>query len=191
MPRKLIAVICLLTLISLTGCDKFQSTGTAILDLDAIANATGQAAIIKQQIEQANQELNAQLNTISNKLNEQLAAEKKKMGKKLSTEEQQKLQQLTQLANQKMQQAKMLASQKSQQYRAALIQQLRLNIKPVAEKIARSRGVDIVVTANNTTIWFNPEVDITDEVIAAVRAQPAAPAITAKPADTQSSTTEK
>ncbi len=172
-------------LLMLTGCDKFQSANTVILDLDVIANATGQAGIIKQQIEQANKELNSQLNTISNKLNEQLANEKEKMGKKLSKDEKQKLQQLTLQANQKMQQAKALASQKSQQYQAALIQQLRLNIKPIAEKIALSRGANIVSTANNTTIWFNPEIDITDEVIAAVRAQKPATTNKAPVTDTQ------
>ena len=178
-----------LMLISLSACDQLQSTSnTAILDLDVIAKATGQADVIKQQIEQANAELNAQLTTISSQLNEQLADEKKKMGKKLSKDEQQKLQQLTVLANQKMQQARQIASQKSQQYRAALIQQLRLNIKPIAEKIALARGADIVVTTNNTTIWFNPKIDITDEVIAAVRAQGSSTVTTstdATPTETQ------
>jgi len=182
---KQLAVIVLL-LSSLSACDQMQSrSSTAILDLDAIAKATGQADIIKQQIEKANQELNSQLAIISNKLNEQLDSEKKKMGKKLSKEEQKQLQQLILQANKKMQQSKTLATQKSQQYRVALIQQLRSNIKPIAEKIARKRGADIVVTTNNTTIWFNPEIDITDEVIAAVRAQTAASTSSAPAEQTQ------
>jgi len=171
MLNRLTSILFFCLLLTLTGCDKFQSSSTVILDLDAIAKATGQADVIKQQIEQANKELNSQLSVISSKLNEQLSAEKKKMGKKPSKEKMRELEQLTQQANQKMQQAKMLASQKSQQYRVALIQKLRLTIKPIAEKIAIKRGADIVVTASNTTIWFNSEIDITDEVIAQMRAQ--------------------
>ena len=171
MLNRFASILFLCLLLALTGCDKFQSSTTVILDLDAIAKATGQADVIKQQIEQANKDLNSQLSVISNKLSDQLSAEKKKMGKKPSKDEMRQLEQLTLQANQKMQQAKMLASQKSQQYRAALIQKLRLTIKPIAEKIASDRGADIVVTANNSTIWFNAEIDITDEVIAEMRAQ--------------------
>jgi len=171
MSNRLFSIIFFCLLLSLTGCDKFQPSNTVILDLDAIAKATGQADIIKQQIEQANKELNSQLSIISNKLNDQLSTEKRKMGKKPSKDELRQQEQLTLQANQKMQQAKMLASQKSQQYRAALIQKLRLTIKPIAEKIASNRGADIVVTASNSTIWFNAKIDITDEVIAEMRAQ--------------------
>jgi len=171
MFNKFISVIFLFVLVSLSGCDQ-SSSNTVILDLDAIAKATGHAERIKQQIEQANSELNSQLTTISNKLNEQLASEKEKMGKKPSKDEKRNLEQLTLLANQKMQQAKVLASQKSQQYKAALIQQLRQSVKPIAEGIAKKRGADIVIAANNSTIWFDPTVDITDEIIAEMRAQP-------------------
>ena len=180
MSKTLTSIIFAATLITLSGCDKFQSSNTVVLDLDAIANATGQAETIKQQLEQANQELNSQLSTISGKLNEQLAEEKKKMGKKPSNADKQNLQKLTLQANQKMQQAKTIASQKAQQYRSALILQLRKNIQPIAEKIASNRGADIVLSSNNAMIWFNPSIDITDEIIAEIRATPVS-----KPADDQ------
>jgi len=177
MSRIFTSIIFALSLITLSGCDKFQSSSnTVVLDLDAIASATGQAATIKQQIEHANQDLNAQLSTISSKLNEQLAAEKEKMGKKPTKSEKENLQKLTLQANQKMQQAKAIASQKAQQYRTALILQLRQHVQPIAEKIASQRGADIVLTSNNAMIWFNPGIDITDEIIAEIRAMPAAKA---------------
>ena len=174
MSKRQLAILFIAITALLSGCDNFQSSAdTVILDLDAIANATGQAAVIKQQIEQANNELNSQLNVISKNLNDQLEDEKKKMGKKPTADDQQKLQQLTILANQKMQQSKQLASQKSQQYQATLIQKLRQEVSPIAEEIARERGASVVLTANNAMLWFNPEVDITDEVIAQIRSQPA------------------
>jgi len=58
---------------------------TVVLDLDATANAAGQATIIKQQIKKLIKNY-AQLNTISIKLTEQLASEKKKIGKKPAIE---------------------------------------------------------------------------------------------------------
>lgn len=182
MSKIFTSIIFALSLIALSGCDKFQSSpNTVVLDLDAIASATGQAATIKQQIEQANQDLNSQLSTISTKLNEQLAAEKKKMGKKPSKSEKENLQKLTLQANQKMQQAKTIASQKAQQYRTALILQLRQYVQPIAEEIASKRGADIVLTSNNAMIWFNPDIDITDEIIAEIRAMPATKADTGSP----------
>lgn len=190
MSKKLISFV--FALIFVTGCEQFQAgPGTVILDLDAIANATGQATAIKQQMEKANSELTAQLKTISNKLNEQLAAEKKKIGKKPTTNDKQNMQQLTILANQKMQQAKALASQKSQQYQAALVQELRKNIQPIAEKIARKRGADIVTISNSTMIWFNPVIDITDEIIAEIRAQPLSLAKTKEDETAQTEMNEK
>jgi len=174
MFKILVSLTSIFLLFSLAGCDNFQSaSNTVILDLDAIAKATGQADIITQQIEQANNELNSQLSNISNQLNEQLASEQKKLGKKPSKEDKLKLQQLSVQANQKMQQAKNIAAQKSQQYKVALVQQLRKKIQPIAESIAREKGASIVSAVNNSTIWFNPKVDITDEIIAEMRAQPA------------------
>lgn len=171
MSKFLTSLFFTASLIGLSGCDNFQSSpDSVILDLDAIAKATGQAETIKQQIEIANKELNTQLTTISNQLNEQLLEEKNKMGKKPSKTDKQNLEKLTIQANQKMQQAKAIATQKSQQYRAALILQLRDNVKPIAEKIASKRGAKIVLTSNNTMVWFDPEIDITDEVIAEIRA---------------------
>jgi len=173
MSNKSLSIIFVFISIMLTGCEKFQpSPDTVILDLDAIANATGHAATIKQQIEKANKDLNSQLKTISSKLNEQFADEKKKISKKPTVTDKRNMDQLALQANQKMQQAKALASQKSQQYQAALIQQLRQNVQPIAEKIARAQGANIVLTSNNSMIWFNPVIDITDEIIAEMRAQP-------------------
>lgn len=172
MSKILTSLMLTASLIGLSGCDNFQSSpNSVVLDLDAIAQATGQAATIKQQIENANQELNTQLASISTKLNDQLAEEKEKMGKKPSKSDKKNLEKLTLQASQKMQQAKAIASQKSQQYRAALILQMRDNVKPIAEKIAQKRGATVVLTSNNSMIWFNPEIDITDEVIAEIRAK--------------------
>ncbi len=186
MLKQLLSMFFILGLVSISGCEQLSSSSkTAILDLDAIAKATGQADIIKQQIDQANNDLNSQLTAISNKLKEQLGVEKDKMGKKLSKDETKKLEQLTLLANQKMQQAKNIAAQKSQQYRVSLIQNLRQSIQPIAEEVARKMGADVVVAVNNSTIWFNPESDITDEIIAKMRAM----SMTSATTSTQASTT--
>lgn len=192
MFKIFISTISVFFIFTITGCEKLQSgSDTVVLDLDAIAQATGQAAIIKKQIESANQELNTQLGAISGKLNEQLAEEKQKMGKKPSKEEKRNLEQLTLLANQKMQQAKMVASQKSQQYQAALIQQLRQKVKPIAENIARQRGATIVKISNSTMIWFDPVIDITDEIIAEMRADTTAHMVTQPTESAQIETTDQ
>lgn len=194
MPIKSLTLIAFAAFLSLSmsACDQLSSSpDTLVLDLDAIASATGKAEVIKQQIEQANLELNTQLNSISQQLSEQLEAEKKRIGKKPTKQDEEKLQLMTAQANQKMQQARNIASQKSQQYRASLIQQLRQQVAPIAEEIARNKQANIVMITNNATLWYNPDADITADVIAELRARPAVTENTAEgkteaPADTES-----
>ena len=50
-----------------------------------------------------------------------------------------------------------------------LLKELRQNVKPVAEGIARSQGISVVLETTDNLIWFDASVDITDEVIAEFR----------------------
>ncbi len=154
------------------GCNMSgNANDTLVMDLDAIAKATGQADTITQQIQAANQDLQGQLEAISQQLNEQLASEREKLGKKPSKKEQEGLKQLTLAAQQKMQQARTLAAQKSQQYKNALIIQLRQQVAPIAEKIARDKGASVVMITTPSMMWYAPEADITAGIIAELRAQ--------------------
>lgn len=154
----------------LPACDhSVLNPDTAVIDLNAVANATGQAEEIRQRIEKADNELNTQLTQIAGQLDAQLADEKAKLGDSPTDEQQQKINQMTVQANQQLQQVQQAARQQSQQNRLALINEFRQKVKTVAEGIARNRNARVVLEITDNVVWFDSVVDITDEVIAEFR----------------------
>lgn len=197
---KYSAGIALIAAMSLGGCR--LDTGTAptqvaVVDLVVVAKALGRDEAMDQRLMEATEQLNAQLQEIASDYSSQLEDEKKKLGKKPEKEDEQRLTTLTQQARLQIQQTRLLAEQKAAQFRTRLIQDFRNEVGDVAAGIAKSRGASQVLVAGANTLWFDPSADITDEVIAKLRARPKqSPAATtpedAKPsqegvaADTQS-----
>jgi Skp family chaperone for outer membrane proteins len=166
-------VICSLGMIA--GCDQIGAggSGVAILDLSAVAKATGQDEAIRQQAEAARAELGAQLQQLATNLEQQLAEEREKVGVPPSEAGVQRLQEMTAQARQQINDAQTLAQNQAAQFESTLVTEFRAKIDPLAESIARQRGATAVLAADAYLFWFDPEIDITDEVIAAWRALPA------------------
>jgi Skp family chaperone for outer membrane proteins len=162
----------------LAGCDQISGggSGVAILDLAAVAKATGQDEAIRQQAEQARGELSAQLQQLAANLEQQLAAEREKMGAAPSETDAQRLQELTQQARQQIGNAQQQAQNQAAMIESGLVEEFRANIEPLAQAIAKEKKAKVVMAADAYVFWFDPSVDITDEVIAAWRAQPEAQA---------------
>jgi Skp family chaperone for outer membrane proteins len=166
-------VICSLGMIA--GCDQIGAggSGVAILDLSAVAKATGQDEAIRQQAEAARAELGAQLQQLATNLEQQLAEEREKVGVPPSEAGVQRLQEMTAQARQQINDAQTLAQNQAAQFESTLVTEFRAKVDPLAESIARQRGATAVLAADSYLFWFDPEIDITDEVIAAWRALPA------------------
>ena len=166
----------------LTGCDLLsssaenQASNTLMLDFSAIIKATGMDEQVNNQLQAGNQNLEKQLAQAAQNLNKQLADAQTKAGKKPTLKQKQELEQLSAQAKQKMNEVRQLARQKSQQLQVALVNQLRNEIKPIAESIAQQRGAKAVLIISEPVLWFDASVDITADVIAALRAQSAAAA---------------
>ncbi len=136
-----------------------------VLDLTAIAKATGRGAVIADKIEQANARLEQQLTDFKEKIEFRLREEKNKIKSKRDKEAQQHFQVLFVKAQQQMQRAQMQAKQKSQLYKAKLWQAFKNEIKPFAKQIAQSRDASIVRFVDASSLWHSRSVDITDVVI--------------------------
>jgi len=52
-----------------------------------------------------------------------------------------------------------------------LLMEWRQKLQPIAQAIANDKGASIVLVSSPSLIWFDATVDITDEVIAKLRAQ--------------------
>jgi Skp family chaperone for outer membrane proteins len=162
----------------LIGCNQappgIGGAGVAIMDLAAVAKATGQDEVIRQEAEAARTELGAQLQALAGNLEQQISAEREKLGIAPSDADSQRLQEMTLQARQQINNAQMQAQNQASQIEAELVADFRSKISPLAEKIASQKGASAVLAADSYLFWFDPAADITDEVIAAWRAMPAA-----------------
>ena len=164
---------CMAAALLVAGCDQLTGNGpgTIIVDLGAIAKATGQEQMMQNQAQMAREELNAQLVESAANLEQQIEEQRVSFGDSPTQEQQQQLQQLTVQAQQQYGQLQAQAQQEMQQHEINLVKEFREQVKPFAEKIARSRKASVVLLTGQAVFWLDPAVDITGEVIAALRAE--------------------
>ena len=172
--RTYIISLMALATLAISACDRIPGAGlgTAVIDLAAIAKATGEDERIQQESQVARERLNGQLAEAAANLEAQLTAEREKLGEAPSPEQQQQYGQLQQQAQQQYGQLQQQAQQEAQRIETDLVMNLREKIKPVAEGIAKSRGAGVVFLSDVTLFWSDPKADITDEVIAELSADP-------------------
>ena len=164
-----------MTALVVSACDRLPgSPGTVVVDLAAVAKATGQDDAMQKEMDDGRQELSAQLQEIAADLEKELNEERDKLGESPTDAEQQNLQQKINEAQQKYSQTQAAAQQQVQQFEAGVVLRYRESMQPVVREIAKAHGASVVRLADSAVLWFAPEVDITAEVIAALRAQPLA-----------------
>lgn len=177
----------MLILLGLTGCDLIDiafNRPMLIVDLDAVAKATGRQEVMQKELEFANLRLTEQLKLVASQLEETVADEKDKLGNSPSKEQQKQLESLALQAQQQLVNSKNLAVQQSTEFRSDLILQFRKEVAEIAQEIAQKAGSKLVLVSNYETLWFDPAADITDEVISVMRAR-ASSGVSKPAADTE------
>ena len=150
--------------------------GAAILDLDAAAKRLGRDVAILAELKEAGAPIRDQLAASQKDYQAQIDRLKASHGAKPSEADNQKLAELTRTLSQQFQQQQQQAQQELNAKRAALINRFREEVKPVALKIATAKGLGIVQLKNDLTILTSePDLDITDEVVAELTRSAAAP----------------
>jgi Skp family chaperone for outer membrane proteins len=176
----------------LAGCDQQQpvTSPIAVLDLAAVAEATGEDKAIREKAEAAREGLGTQLQELAASMDKQLAAEREKIGVKPKAEDAQRLQEMTMQARQQINNAQQQAQNEASQIEAQLVEEFRKKVDPLAEKIAREKGAKALLAVDSYLFWHDPAIDITDQVVEAWRALPAdkaeaaaAPAAATAPAE--------
>lgn len=145
---------------------------TVIVDLEAVSKATGQEDIINNNMKAVNADLILQLGDIVTNFNKQLASQKKKYGADITVDEQQKMQEMLIKANQLLSQKQIEANLKAKEHKEGLINAWREKIQPLVKSIADKKGAKVVLVQSPSVMWFDSVIDITDEVIAALRKKP-------------------
>jgi Skp family chaperone for outer membrane proteins len=148
-----------------------EGSNVAVMDLGAVLKATGQDEVIRVKAEAARNELQTQLQQVAVNLDQQLAAEAEKVGNNPTAEQEQQLQQMNMSARNQLMQLQQQAQQQANQVELSLFEEFKDSIAPLTEKVAKDKGAKVILAQDNYLYWFDPEVDITDEVIAAWRAQ--------------------
>jgi Skp family chaperone for outer membrane proteins len=166
--RSLVMLVASAVLV--TGCGH-EGSSVAIIDLSAVAKATGQDEVIRIKAEATRRELVAQLQQLAQNLDQQLAAEAKKVGDAPTAEQEQRLQSLNVQARTQLQEVQQQAQLQANQIEQALVIEFKDSISPMAEEIAKAKGAQVILAQDVSLFWYEPTVDITDEVIAAWRAQ--------------------
>ena len=168
-----LAAVCLAAILLVTGCDQMPGAKpqTLVVDLTAVGKATGQDESMQAKAQATREELNVQLTSSARNLEKLIEEERENLGGSPTQEQEQKMQNLLQQAQQQYAQLQADAQQRAQQNEVNLVLEFRDKIRPVAEKIAGSRGASVVLTSDQAVFWVDPAVDITGDVITELRAQ--------------------
>jgi len=162
------------------GCDRLQPAEegegadapfAVVVDPQAVADALGRRQVLEEQVAQTEQQLRSQVAQIAQALESRLQEEREKLGEELTEKELAELSAKVEDAQARLRQAQRLAQARSRTYRTSLRQQFWEELRPVAAGLARERGASLVLMVTDAVLWFDPEEDITDEVIAVMRAR--------------------
>ena len=180
MLTKIKLVALAVILFAIAGCDVIDTAFNRpmlIVDLDAVAKATGRQELMQKELDFANLRLTEQLKLVASQLEEAVSDEKDKIGKSPSKEQKKQLESLALQAQQQLLNSKNIAVQQSTEFRSDLILQFRQEVAGIAQEIAKKAGSKLVMVSNYETLWFDPTADITDEVISVMRARRANQAV--------------
>lgn len=170
---------------ALYGCNSGNSSNSdaLVVDVMAVARALGRDEVMQQQLDQARQLLNSQLQQISTDLNAQLKEKQaeitggngkdnssKHNNSKDNEEVKMKLDALARQASVQLSNTQKIATQKAAEFRDRLVKEFRDEVMRVSQGIAQQRKAEFVY-ASSSLLWHASSVDITDEVIGQMRAQ--------------------
>jgi Skp family chaperone for outer membrane proteins len=154
---------------TLAGCDRASFSGSkggvAVVDLDDVAKRLGRDSAIVQELKDAGGPLNAQLTAAQKEYQTQFDRSKDSIGTKPSDADAQKLAELARNLSLQLQQKEREAQQALNDKRTALVVRFREEVRPVALKIAASKGLGVVILKSEAVLGTAPGLDITDEVV--------------------------
>lgn len=154
--------------VTLAACDQTGGgTPAVVVDLAAIAEATGEDVLIQQKSQAVREELSQQLQRVAADLDSQINAERERIGASPTAEEQQQLDMLAVQARQQLSEAQQQAQTQATQIEQTLVDEFRADVMPLAQEIAAAKGAKIVVAKDVYLVWYDETLDITDAVIAA------------------------
>lgn len=153
-----------------TACNQQSANTTGVIDLGKISKETGQAEKIDAELKIIRNRLQSELQTVQTNLQKNFQENQKKFGKTPTEEQRAQLVKSLASAQQKLQQARNSATIELKNKEAELVFKLKSAVHPVAEKIAKKRGMTLILIKNDSLILsIDDKIDLTDAVIAELK----------------------
>jgi Skp family chaperone for outer membrane proteins len=159
-----------------------SSGGIAVLDLDSLAKAVGRTSEIQSVLKSQEAGLNQQLAKAVTQMNQQVTEKKKEHSDPPTEEQQKEIATMLRNGNAVAQENKRRATIALQGAQQQLIAQFRNEIKPLAQEVAASKGLSVVIPKNEGFLLsVDPGVDITADVLKAYQTRKPAPTAAVAP----------
>lgn len=140
--------------------------GVAIIDLDAVAARLGNDQQMLASISSKQAELNQHLAQTAQAYRKQLEAQRQPPAPGGESEGV-TLAAFEQAAQSRLDEARRQAETTMAAHQAELVRQFRNHVRPAARRVARERGLSIIITRNDSVVYdYVDAVDITDAVVA-------------------------
>ena len=157
------------------GCGWFgagePSGGLAVVDLDEIAKQVGAESEIATALKYRETDLNSKLQVMRTNYIQQFKDRKDLYGENPTDEQNEQLVSINRQINLNLVNARQQAKSHLTTHRSELILKFREQVAPVAEQIAKERGLSIVVPRNEGWLLaVDDRIDITDDVANALKA---------------------
>jgi Skp family chaperone for outer membrane proteins len=171
--RRAFATITIAACVGLSACgpETPQGSGrTAVINMDQIAAALGRDQMIQSRIQAAEQEAEQRLNRLREELQQQLETKRRELGENPTDAQQEAIGRMGMEAEQRFRQEVAQVQEAAARLRAGLVSQFREEVRPSAERIGKSRGFAIVLIHHDAVLSYQPDSDITLDVIEELKA---------------------
>jgi Skp family chaperone for outer membrane proteins len=139
----------------------------ALIDLDAVASRLGRDKVITAQLKAKNDTLSDTLSKERDKLQSELNEKQQALGEKPTDEQKAEFVKLGQGLNTELQTKLQTAREQLNAEQVDLVRQFREEVKPVAQKVAAKKGMNLVIVRSDIVVLSaDATVDITDDVVA-------------------------
>jgi len=145
--------------------------GVAVIDLDRVAHELGKDVEIVNSFQSQAGALQQQLNAAQQKAAQELKQIRAGLGETPSEEDAKKFLLTQQTVQVNLNKMRNQAGAMLTQHRQQIVSDFRESTKPIVSEVARDKGLATVMTRNDAVVFaYDDAVDITDEVIARLRA---------------------
>lgn len=141
-----------------------QQGGVAVLDIDKVAIEVGVEDEVKAALKAIEDNLNTQLKSIQTDLQARFDNMRAQVGTQPTQEQAQQLANINGQLTQQLTQSRAQAQSQLNSKQFELVTAFRDQVKPVALEIAKSKGLAVVVTPDQSLLVWDDAVDITVEV---------------------------